>query len=286
MLGSGKWKPQEDGSYFIDCDPTGIEYLFDYLRTGKTNSMKDLNYALKVKLQDHFDYFMIPLPTSVSWPTPAQKPPNDPGDLKRVYSLLEISRPGKPRGQSDFWSSDYCSPIFILDGKTIKIDDRLKTFQAWVLGKDPNRKSFSVRIKHRINHLLSALNHNLCIGYTIPDTTSRFNTIGNNPTARSYLLYSFWPHDGKVTQSERNNTLLDYVPDMMKIIRENGNYFTVHVFLDKNERTISFGVNDKFYGIAYKIADDIDIDMTPLYPSIYVGCADADTKVESITLLE
>jgi hypothetical protein len=62
MLSSGRWEPDEDGTYFINHSPTYFHYMIDYLRTGSPVSTSKLS---KVKLQcvkTEFDFYQIDFP--------------------------------------------------------------------------------------------------------------------------------------------------------------------------------------------------------------------------------
>jgi len=60
----GNFKPDEDGSYFIDRNPKYFDYVFDYLRSGK---LPPTYHALPTGAQriirDHFDYCLVDFPT-------------------------------------------------------------------------------------------------------------------------------------------------------------------------------------------------------------------------------
>ncbi len=71
MLSSGRWEPDEDGTYFIDRSPTYFPYVIDYLRTG---SLDELTGLSKVELQStktEFDFYQIdfPCPSVPEWDT-------------------------------------------------------------------------------------------------------------------------------------------------------------------------------------------------------------------------
>lgn len=34
MIGSRKWKPDDDGVYFVDRDPSYFHYFMEYMRSG------------------------------------------------------------------------------------------------------------------------------------------------------------------------------------------------------------------------------------------------------------
>lgn len=61
LLGSGHWKTQADGSYFIDWDPKGFRFLLEYLRTKELNT--ELMDPVEInRLVSTFDYFLVPYP--------------------------------------------------------------------------------------------------------------------------------------------------------------------------------------------------------------------------------
>jgi hypothetical protein len=64
LLGDAKWKPDKDGSYFIDRDPTGFKYVLKYLRE-KELYLDDVSKEVVNNVISHFDYFLIPFPTEI-----------------------------------------------------------------------------------------------------------------------------------------------------------------------------------------------------------------------------
>jgi len=61
MLGSGNWKPDVDGSYFIDRNPKLFPVILDFLRSGKVN-MRKYGYDIGEELQAELDFYQIQLP--------------------------------------------------------------------------------------------------------------------------------------------------------------------------------------------------------------------------------
>ncbi|PRP81189.1 hypothetical protein PROFUN_02023 [Planoprotostelium fungivorum] len=61
LLGSDRWQPDADGSYFIDRDEELFHYILQLLRTG-TISIKHLNNEQKEDLKRELEYYLIPLP--------------------------------------------------------------------------------------------------------------------------------------------------------------------------------------------------------------------------------
>jgi len=61
LLGSDRWKPEEDGCYFVDRSPEYFKYLMEYMRTGTLEteglSQKDIDH-----IHSDFDYYQVPLP--------------------------------------------------------------------------------------------------------------------------------------------------------------------------------------------------------------------------------
>lgn len=72
LLGSGKWKPEDDGSYFIDRNPKGFDYVLDYLRSGELDVANVENKDVLEKIKGHLDYFLIPSPDSISDSVPKE----------------------------------------------------------------------------------------------------------------------------------------------------------------------------------------------------------------------
>jgi len=62
LLGSGRWQPDDDGSYFIDRNGKLFVHILEYLRTGKMD-IEELNTKQKAALREEMDFYMIPFPT-------------------------------------------------------------------------------------------------------------------------------------------------------------------------------------------------------------------------------
>lgn len=58
MLSSGKWQPDEDGTYFIDRNPKYFPYILDFFRTDDI-SVEELSELEIKKLLDEVDYYQI-----------------------------------------------------------------------------------------------------------------------------------------------------------------------------------------------------------------------------------
>eukprot|EP01124_Arcella_intermedia_P019784 TRINITY_DN2712_c0_g2_i1.p1 TRINITY_DN2712_c0_g2~~TRINITY_DN2712_c0_g2_i1.p1 ORF type:complete len:226 (-),score=32.18 TRINITY_DN2712_c0_g2_i1:594-1271(-) len=61
LASSDAWKPDQDGTYFIDRSPKYFEYVLDYLRSGVLD-LEDLPARDKKRIQMEFDYFQVPFP--------------------------------------------------------------------------------------------------------------------------------------------------------------------------------------------------------------------------------
>ena len=69
ITNSDKFKPRDDGTYFIERNPVVFDRVLDYLRTGKLE-IRDLTLLSTNILKDDFDYYCIPLPNELkplSW---------------------------------------------------------------------------------------------------------------------------------------------------------------------------------------------------------------------------
>jgi hypothetical protein len=72
MLNSGKWQPDEDGSYFIDCNPRLFEYVIEFVRSSDSSFIETLSKRDRNLLKVEFDYYQIAVPAysaSISWTT-------------------------------------------------------------------------------------------------------------------------------------------------------------------------------------------------------------------------
>jgi len=59
MIASGKWEPDEDGSYFIDRNPKHFNLILDFMRTNKLE-VSSLNQKEMEKIKSDFDYYQLP----------------------------------------------------------------------------------------------------------------------------------------------------------------------------------------------------------------------------------
>jgi len=64
MLGSDRWKPDEDGEYFIDRDPTLFPRVLNYLRSSEWN-IDGLSLREKELLKIELDFYQIDVPYSL-----------------------------------------------------------------------------------------------------------------------------------------------------------------------------------------------------------------------------
>ena len=64
LLGSGKWAPDADGSYFIDRSPKQFELILEFLRTGKQPNLSSLSSEALEKLREDVDYYQVPMDLS------------------------------------------------------------------------------------------------------------------------------------------------------------------------------------------------------------------------------
>jgi hypothetical protein len=71
MLSSGRWEPDEDGTYFIDRSPTYFSYVIDYLRTGSSDILVGLSRLELDRVYTEFDFYQIgfPRPSTPEWDT-------------------------------------------------------------------------------------------------------------------------------------------------------------------------------------------------------------------------
>ncbi|EFC36754.1 K+ channel tetramerization domain-containing protein [Naegleria gruberi] len=58
MISSGKWLPDEDGSYFIDRNPKLFHYVLDFMRYGKVD-LSALDKSKRDLLREEADYYLI-----------------------------------------------------------------------------------------------------------------------------------------------------------------------------------------------------------------------------------
>jgi hypothetical protein len=66
LLGSGNWKADGDnGSFYIDRDPFGFDLIMRYLRGIEINFF-DMDIDLREAFRNHCDYFLLPIPQSLS----------------------------------------------------------------------------------------------------------------------------------------------------------------------------------------------------------------------------
>ncbi|PRP81201.1 hypothetical protein PROFUN_02035 [Planoprotostelium fungivorum] len=84
LLGSGCWKPDADGSYFIDRDGKLFKFVLQLLRTGKM-SIDHLNKQQRQDLNGELSHYGISLPS---------------GDLSTSFGSLDIQSPSKSSSPS------------------------------------------------------------------------------------------------------------------------------------------------------------------------------------------
>ena len=67
VANSDKFKPLDDGTYFIDRNPLVFDRILDYLRTGQLET-RELTLLAKDILKDDLDYYCIPVPENLQVP--------------------------------------------------------------------------------------------------------------------------------------------------------------------------------------------------------------------------
>ena len=67
VANSDKFKPLDDGTFFIERNPLVFDRILDYLRTGKLETLELSRYEMKM-LMDDLDYYCIPLPSELQEP--------------------------------------------------------------------------------------------------------------------------------------------------------------------------------------------------------------------------
>jgi len=80
---SGGWKPDEDGTYFIDRNPEHFDRILVSLRTGEPIDFAGLTPEQSEQLYNEIDYYQLPKASKVTW------------DPIRCDSILEISKDGR-----------------------------------------------------------------------------------------------------------------------------------------------------------------------------------------------
>jgi len=96
MLSSGRFKPDDDGAYFIDRDPKHFGTILNFMRTGKINLQSWGKEDLEL-LQEDLDYYQIQLPI----PTVL---PNE-WDKTRASAKIQIQEGVITRIGEDGWDS-------------------------------------------------------------------------------------------------------------------------------------------------------------------------------------
>jgi len=63
LLGSGKWQPDSEGTYFVDRSPKFFDRILEFMRSGKMDFYGLDDHSLE-KLQEDCDYYQIAIPLS------------------------------------------------------------------------------------------------------------------------------------------------------------------------------------------------------------------------------
>ena len=63
MLNSDQCKPDEDGVYFVDRDPSYFHHVMEHMRSGNTPWNRLDNYQM-LNVREEFDYHQVDLPSS------------------------------------------------------------------------------------------------------------------------------------------------------------------------------------------------------------------------------
>ena len=110
LLGTeGRWKSEEeDGSYFLDRNPMGFDYVLDYMRDGDLKNFKVIKPEVLAKFKEHLEYLLLPLPP-----------------------VLEAKKENQ-------WSKKACSRKLVVEGKVLTKAVGDGDYNSGALGTAPN----------------------------------------------------------------------------------------------------------------------------------------------------
>jgi len=121
VANSDKFKPLDDGTFFIERNPLVFDRILDYLRTGILETLELSPYEMKM-LKDDLDYYSIPLPKepedhSIYWDV-TKKP------LKCTFTANDTTAT-KSANQGTGWDCGIIGNRAV-DRYTVRIDNRGK----------------------------------------------------------------------------------------------------------------------------------------------------------------
>jgi len=115
LVSSGKWKPEEDGAFFIDRNPKHFDRILDFLRTGELDT-RDINSYGMEKLKKDCEYFIIDLP---QFKFVNQWDPNYCGNLNLSPDKQRITKSG-----NDGWNAAALGISLITSSYKVRIINR------------------------------------------------------------------------------------------------------------------------------------------------------------------
>jgi len=167
MLANGQWKPDEDGTYFIDRNPKYFDILLDYMRTGEISLEKLDEEGLK-KIQRDAEYFQIPLPLPIPvW------------DMSNPSSNLSFSGDGTiaTKNGNDAWDAAVLSKIPV------------KSFKVRILNRGSGG-NIMIGLAPKNNFQVNGMNYSTCGYYLYVNNGTLYSQNGDSNKAYLNRLVS------------------------------------------------------------------------------------------------
>jgi hypothetical protein len=136
--------------HFIDRDPSGFDFVLNYLRDGDLPPIPQSDVALNAKIISHFEYFKIPFHQTLvvpqEKPAPLISPSKPQPPLSRAPETPNLIDTSLDDSNLE-WSKEKSTKNVSIEGKraTLKVAGGFE-YCAAAIGTAPNPKSFKVYV--------------------------------------------------------------------------------------------------------------------------------------------